>query len=251
MNKTEIEVIDPWDSLREFTAARIALGRVGNSIPLHQSLEFSLAHAHARDAVYSLLNGKEILKGLNHLNLPILQLHSRAESRQQYLQRPDLGRLPDLQSLQILKENKDYYDISISIGDGLSANAINANAVLLLSILIPLLTAMKYKLSPICLVEQARVAIADHIGQGFPTKLSVILICESPRLRAMDSISADISYDPRPGRTDQARNCVSNIRQGGLSLKLAAEKIAYLIQGAFQLKLSGIALKDNAGLLNG
>jgi len=251
MNSTAVEITDPWESLKKFTAARIALGRVGNSIPLQQSLEFKLAHAHARDAVYSLLDVEGINSGLQHLGIPTLKLQSKAQNRQQYLQRPDLGRLPDEESLKTLEENEDASDICISIGDGLSANAINTNAVLLLNVLVPMLTSMKYKLSPICLLEQARVALADQIAHGFPAKLSLILIGERPGLSAMDSISAYITYHPKPGLTDEARNCVSNIRPGGLNFQLAAEKIVYLIQGAFALKLSGIALKDNAGLLNG
>src|ERR1700712_3096692 len=83
---------DPLNSLKDFTAARIAIGRVGTSIPLKQFLEFKLAHAHARDAVYSILNIDSLIDKLKVFNLPVLHLHSRAVSRHKYLKRPDYGR---------------------------------------------------------------------------------------------------------------------------------------------------------------
>lgn len=245
----QIKISDPWEPLKEFTAARIALGRVGDSIPLRQELEFKLAHAHARDAVYSELNTGMLLNGLKNHEIPVIQLHSQAENRQQYLQRPDLGRIPGEPSMQVIADHSAPCDICLILADGLSANAINANAIPLLNTLIPLLKAMEYRLSPLCIAEQARVAIADHIAAGLQAKLSVILIGERPGLSSADSIGAYLTYAPAPGLTDESRNCISNIRGQGLSTKLAAEKILYLIQEAFRLKLSGVNLKDNAGLL--
>ena len=46
---------DPWGSLKAFTSARIALGRTGIATPLKEVLDFKMCHAHARDAVYSML----------------------------------------------------------------------------------------------------------------------------------------------------------------------------------------------------
>jgi ethanolamine ammonia-lyase small subunit len=83
---------DPWAGLRAFTAARIALGRTGTSVPLHEALAFKLAHAHARDAVYSELDTERLLAELGALGLPVYQVSSQAQNRQEYLQRPDHGR---------------------------------------------------------------------------------------------------------------------------------------------------------------
>jgi ethanolamine ammonia-lyase small subunit len=242
---------DPLNALKEFTAARIAIGRAGVSIPTKQSLEFNLAHAHARDAVYSILDVDGLSDKLKQLGLQTLHLHSKAENRAQYLQRPDLGRKLKKSSAHKLADDAGNYDVVIIIADGLSATAVNEHAVSAIQKLIPLLSAAKLKLAPICLIEQGRVASGDKIGHLLNAKLSVMLIGERPGLSAADSIGAYLTYDPKPGLTDESRNCISNIRPKGLPPKLAAEKIFYLIQEAFRLKLSGVGLKDNQGLLNG
>jgi ethanolamine ammonia-lyase small subunit len=249
MKKDEIKQTDQWHSLQEFTAARIAIGRVGNSIPLDQSLQLKLAHAHARDAIYSVLDSDALMNGLQHLHIPLLKVHSNAESREQYLQRPDLGRQLHEASIQTLHVYAAPADVCIIIADGLSAHAVNSNAIPLIKALVPLFKVMKYKLSPIILAGQARVALADPIAFALQAKLSIILIGERPGLSAADSVGAYLTYNPQPGLTDESRNCVSNIRAQGLTFDKAANKIFYLVQEAFRLKLSGVNLKDNAGLL--
>jgi ethanolamine ammonia-lyase small subunit len=249
MKNKPVKIADPWESLKEFTAARIALGRVGDSIPLTASLEFKLAHAHARDAVYSELDLEPLLNGLEEFGLPLLEIHSMAENRNQYLQRPDLGRIPGDASVRLLKDNAANFDICIILADGLSATAINANAIPLLQNLMPLLMGMNYSLAPLCLASRARVALSDHIAAALGAKLVVMLIGERPGLSAADSIGAYLTYQPAVGLTDESRNCVSNIRPQGLPFNLAANKILYLIQEAFRRQLSGVELKDNAGFL--
>jgi ethanolamine ammonia-lyase small subunit len=241
--------IEPLKALQEFTPARIAIGRVGTSIPLKQSLEFKLAHAHARDAVYSELNISNLTDLFKQFNLPVLYLHSRVNNRGQYLKRPDLGRKLNDDSLAQLQDHSIKTDIALIIADGLSATAVNENSIGLLQVLIPQLLAANFTLAPISLVEQGRVAIGDDIGYGLNAKLSLVLIGERPGLSSADSLGAYLTYNPKPGLTDEMRNCISNIRSGGLIYKKAAKKIFYLITEAFKRKLSGVDLKDNDGLL--
>lgn len=242
----ELEHINP---LKSFTNARIGIGLVGTTVPLKHSLEFKLAHAHARDAVYSLLDTEKLFVKLKSFELPVLHLRSCAANRSQYLHRPDLGRKLDQQSLDSLKDQGNF-DVAIIIADGLSATAVNEHIVGLLTQLIPRLSGAGLKIAPLCLVEQARVAIGDDIGHGLHAKLTILLIGERPGLSAADSLGAYLTYQPKSGLTDESRNCVSNIRPLGLKFKAAADKIFYLAQQALQRKLSGVALKDNAGLLD-
>jgi len=248
----EIIQQDPWASLKAFTTARIALGRTGTAIPLREVLNFRLAHAHARDAVYSALSVNTLQEQLHGFLLPVLLLHSKAVDRYEYLQRPDKGRVLDAESIATLRKTGDNFlnkDVAILLADGLSATAMNVHTQPLLSILIPLLKQSGLTLSPICMVQQGRVASGDEAGEILKAKVTLMLIGERPGLSAADSMGAYITFAPKPGITDEARNCISNIREEGLQYEAAAEKIVYLIKEAIKLKLTGVGLKDNAGLL--
>ncbi|UFH56844.1 ethanolamine ammonia-lyase subunit EutC [Spirosoma sp. KNUC1025] len=250
LKKTGVDS-DEWEMLKAYTNARIALGRTGVSIPLRESLQFKLAHAHAKDAVYSQLNCEELQAILAISNVPIYTVRSRATNRDTYLQRPDLGRLLDDPSVEKLQQIAGLpADISLIIADGLSATAVMQNAGLVVNPLVGKLQQAGYSLAPIILVEQGRVAIMDAIGGLLRSRLAIILIGERPGLSSFDSMGAYITFAPQPGLTDERRNCISNIRQQGLSPDLAVDKLMYLIQSAFRMQITGVALKDNDGLLD-
>lgn len=249
MPEKDDKQIHAGNSLKQYTAARIGIGHTGVSIPVEQSLQFKLAHAHARDSVHSKLDIAKVTEELHVLNLPVIAAHSRAENRYQYLQRPDLGRLLDDQSKQTLTDHSGDYDICFIIADGLSATAVNHHAATFVTEIIALLKGSVFKIAPVILATQARVAIADEIAFGLKARLSVIIIGERPGLSAADSLGIYLTFQPRPGLTDDSRNCISNIRPGGLDFKTAAQKLHYLIQEAFRLQLSGVNLKDDAGFL--
>ncbi|MGI4734711.1 MAG: ethanolamine ammonia-lyase subunit EutC [Janthinobacterium lividum] len=241
---------DPWAGLRAFTAARIALGRSGTSVPLREALAFKLAHAHARDAVYSELDSERLLAELAALSLAVCQVSSRAQNRQEYLQRPDYGRqLNEASKAHLAASAAGACDLAIVLADGLSATAINAHALPLLRALLPLLQQLGFHLGPLALAEQARVALGDEVGHLLRAQLVLVLIGERPGLSAPDSLGAYFTYGPRPGLTDEARNCVSNIRPAGLPYPAAAAKLSWLLHEALRRQLSGVALKDQADLL--
>jgi ethanolamine ammonia-lyase small subunit len=241
---------DPWAGLRAFTAARIALGRSGTSVPLREALAFRLAHAHARDAVYSTLASEQLGQALSELNLPIGHVQSQATTRQQYLQRPDLGRqLAEASRTELAGLATAACDVALVLADGLSATASNTHAQPLLRHLVPMLRQAGLRLAPLVLAEQARVALGDEVGQLLRARLVLVLIGERPGLSAPDSLGAYFTYGPRPGLTDEARNCVSNIRPAGLGYEAAADKLFFLLSEALRRQLSGVALKDESGLL--
>ncbi|GAC1589272.1 MAG: ethanolamine ammonia-lyase subunit EutC [Hymenobacter sp.] len=241
---------DPWEGLKAFTAARIALGRTGTSVPLREALAFRLAHAHARDAVYSTLAMDELLADLPALGLAVCPVRSRAANRSEYLQRPDWGRqLADSAKVQLAGQAAGECDVAIVLADGLSATAINDHARPLLRLLLPELRQAGLRLAPLVVAEQARVALGDEVGQLLQARLALLLIGERPGLSSPNSLGAYLTYGPRPGLTDEARNCVSNIRPEGLAYSTAAGKLFFLVQEALRRRLSGVALKDQWDLL--
>lgn len=236
---------DPWAGLKAFTAARIALGRTGTAEPLQAMLQFRMAHAHARDAVYEMLNQQALLQDLQVLQQPAFVLQTQAGNRAEYLQYPDRGRRLHEAAVNQLKEyDSTGYDVCVVIADGLSATAIHNHAIAVLKLLLPLFEKAALQVAPICLVQQGRVAIGDETGFLLKAKLVVVLIGERPGLSSPDSLGVYLTYRPTPGLTDESRNCISNIRPEGLQYAPAAEKIFFLINEALRLQLSGVQLKD-------
>ena len=244
----DIVVPDRWASLRQFTDARIALGRSGVSMPVSETLKLKMAHAHAKDAVFSVLNKSEISNQLNELQLPFVFLQSKAINRHVYLQRPDLGRRLSESATETLKAlQSNDFDVCITLADGLSAEAVNQHAIPVITLLKKLFQQKALRLAPVCIVEEGRVAVSDDTGSLLNTKLSLVFIGERPGLSSPDSLGAYLTYAPQVGLTDERRNCVSNIRPQGLRYEEAANIIFYLVKESLQLQISGVALKDNSG----
>lgn len=244
---------DPWQFLRTHTAARIAQGRAGHGLPTAALLQFQLDHARARDAVYDSLDLHRLLPELTALRpdapAPVL-LQSRAIDRPTYLKRPDWGRQLSPDAAQRLAgQAYAFTDLCIVLADGLSATAINHHAVPLLTRLLPELDQLGWSLTPLCVVEQGRVAVADEVAHALNAALTLMLIGERPGLTSPDSLGAYLTYAPRPGLTDEARNCISNIRPEGLPYALATQKLVYMLSKIRNRKLSGVGLKDEMGLL--
>lgn len=241
---------DPWSDLKEYTAARIALGRTGTAEPLQALLQFRLAHALARDAVYAVPDQQMLLNELQALHCAAFTLQTQAANRSEYLQYPDKGRRLHAKAHDQLSEfNSTGYDVCVVLADGLSATAINSHAIPVLKLLLPLFNNANVSVAPICIVQEGRVAIGDECGYLLKAKLVAVLIGERPGLSSPDSLGVYLTWRPAPGLTDEARNCISNIRPEGLNYPAAAEKIFFLINESLRLKLSGVGLKDNGKLI--
>lgn len=235
-----------WLALRQFTQARIGLGRSGDSLPTNAVLDFGLAHAQARDAVHMVLDSDGLLGQLSAAGFESVQVHSAITDRWQYLRRPDVGRSlsePSRSQLRV-RTLPSAPEIVLVLADGLSALAVMRHAV-------PMLQALRERLrhqrvAPIVVAQQARVALGDEIGQLWRAEQVIVLIGERPGLSSPDSLGAYLTYAPRVGRTDAERNCVSNIRHEGLRYEQAAHRLAHLIEAAQRLHASGVALKDES-----
>jgi ethanolamine ammonia-lyase small subunit len=238
---------DPWSALRRHTPARIALGRSGSSLPTHEVLAFSLAHAQARDAVHTALSFRTVADAIEGLGLPTLAVDSAAPDRVTYLRRPDLGRrLSDPSRTLLVSRSSKPADLAIVVADGLSSTAVHAHAAPLITALLPLIRAEGWSLAPVVIASQARVALGDEVGEILGARLVLLLVGERPGLSSPDSLGAYLTFAPRVGLTDAARNCVSNIRGEGLSYEQAAFKLAWLAREALRLGESGVALKDES-----
>lgn len=238
---------DGWAALKSHTTARIALGRAGASLPTSEVLDFGLAHAQAKDAVHLVFKADAVSKAVQAMGFETLLVESAAPSRESYLRRPDLGRrLSDDSRTGLQARRQQHADIGIVIGDGLSATAIHQNIEPLLRALTPILQARHLTLSPVTIARNARVALADEVGVALGVRAVLMLIGERPGLSSPDSIGAYLTFDPRVGKNDADRNCVSNIRPGGLSFGEAAHKLFWLIQEALRMQATGVQLKDNS-----
>lgn len=234
--------------LRALTPARVGLARSGVSLETSDLLDFQRCHAQARDAVHSRLEAAALAATLAEISCKqVLRLHSAAVDRATYLQRPDLGRILDEPSRNQLAtcsglDPASAPTLALIVADGLSALAVERHAVPLITALLPMLDT--WQLAPLCVVEQARVAIGDEIAYSLGAQISVVLIGERPGLSSPDSLGAYITWAPRPGRTDAERNCISNIRAEGLGYAQATAQLGYYLTEARRRQLTGIALKE-------
>lgn len=234
-----------WTDLRRFTGARVALGRAGNGLPTAAHLAFQLAHAQARDAVHTPLDVPALQAALSAEGLGAVAVHSACPDRASYLLRPDLGRTLPPEEAARLEPAPGCF--ALVVCDGLSATAVQAHAAPLLAALAPALER-DGEACRIVIASQGRVALGDGIGAALQAEAALVLIGERPGLSAPDSLGAYLTFRPRVGLTDADRNCVSNIRPAGLPVKLAAEKLLWLIRAMRRQRLTGVALKDEQPL---
>lgn len=239
-------------SLRQFTGARVALNRTGSSISLNELLDFQLAHARARDAVHESLDLVLLprligeLKTVQARRLSTLVLESAAPDRATYLRRPDLGRrLSDDSEARLPAIEAD---IVFVLADGLSARAVLDNAPQVLEATLDLLDTEQWKIAPICIVKEGRVAVGDSVGARLKAKLAVVMIGERPGLTTPTSMGLYVTWDPAPGRNDAERNCISNIHAQGLSPQEAARRMAFYLQEGRRRQLTGVDLKYSHSL---
>ncbi|MDP2016837.1 ethanolamine ammonia-lyase subunit EutC [Hydrogenophaga sp.] len=241
---------DLWAHLRQHTPARIALGRTGVSLPTRELLDFSLAHAQARDAIHLPLDTEALCADLQQQgwSSPPLLLHSQARDRHEYLLRPDLGRRLDAESVERLgSAGAEGHDLVLVLGDGLSALGIQQHGAALLGAIRRALDPA-LRLGPLVVVRQARVAVADEVGERLGAAAVAMVVGERPGLSSPDSVGIYLTHAPRVGCSDAQRNCISNVRPTGQDLDTAARRLVWLLGESRRVGLTGVGLKDHSGL---
>lgn len=255
---------DPWVALRRFTAARIALGRTGGSQRTASLLDFRLAHAQARDAVYAPFDtpslAAELGDTLSKAGLsrtlpgpPCSLLHTAVSGRATYLAQPDLGRRlaeASRAELRALAPLWGRRDLAVIVSDGLSAQAAHRHAGATVVPLLARLAAEGWTAYPIFIVPFGRVKLQDEIGEILGARHTLMVLGERPGLDSPDSLGAYFTHSPRAACRDADRNCVSNIRPEGLPPAAAALKLAHLLTLSARLGASGVSLKDDGDSLS-
>ena len=237
-----ISIPDPWQPLRQLTAARIALGHTGVSQPTSAQLDFQMAHAHARDAVHLALDAEALARAIESAwpeAGPCLTLHSAAANRNVYLQRPDLGRRLDAPSHAALATHdgltvgEPAHDVAFVVADGLSALAVAQNAAPFLQALRARLLAAQWSVAPPAIVLQGRVAVGDEVGELLGANIVVVLIGERPGLSSPDSMGLYVTWAPRVGLTDESRSDITaGVDGDAFSVRLPAGHHRHAFLGA-------------------
>lgn len=232
-----------WRDLRRNTQARIGLGRTGDALPTSEVLALRAAHAAARDAVHVPLEVDIFAEQIASMGLGApVTVTSKAADRSEYLRRPDLGRLP----ADLSRVENHSADLGFVLADGLSPRALTDHGAGLLAALAEEL-GDRYTLAPPVIATQARVALGDHIAAALGVRTVLVIIGERPGLSVADSLGIYLTHNPRPGRADAERNCISNIHPpDGLTYTDAARVVAGLVAGARKLGRSGVDLKDTS-----
>ena len=243
---------DPWHALAALTPARVALGRTGSALPTASHLALQLAQARARDAVWHPLDTAALAGALIDDGHAVVCVHSAARDRREYLARPDLGRqLAAGEAGRLATHARPVgappWDLAFVVADGLAALAATRHGPALVRAVCAALARPgahdAWRVAPVVVAEQARVALGDHVGAALGARLVAVLLGERPGMSAPDSLGVYLTWTPRPGRTDAERNCVSNVRPEGLSCAAAAATVATLARAARQQQLTGVALR--------
>jgi ethanolamine ammonia-lyase small subunit len=231
--------------VRARTPARILVGRAGPSYRTATQLELRRDHAAALDAVHAEVEmerdlGTELVRGFQ-----LFEVRTRADSKEQYLVRPDLGRrLDDAARETLRRECPAGCVVQVAIGDGLSAAAIAAQVPCLLPLLAEQARERGWSFGRPFFIRHCRVGVLNDIGDILDPEVVVLLIGERPGLATAESLSAYLAFRPRAGHTDAQRNLISNIHARGVGPEEAARRIMALAEQMRRRQMSGIAVKE-------
>jgi ethanolamine ammonia-lyase small subunit len=231
--------------IRARTPARIFVEREA-SYSTQMALELRSARASAVDAVWTEFDFQRDFPPDFIAQWELFQVSSQAESKSQFLLRPDLGRkLSAAGKSLVAQQCVKAPDLQIVIGDGLSGAALSEQVPALFPLLQQRARANGWSIGPSFVVRYCRVGIMNDIGDLLSPRVIVLLIGERPGLATAASLSAYMAYCPVSGHTDADRNLISNIHARGIRIVDAADRITNLASHMMKLKRSGTTLKED------
>jgi ethanolamine ammonia-lyase small subunit len=220
------------------TTARIGVGNCGPRLKTKTMLTLRADHAAARDAVFMDVS-QDILDRLG-----LFTVQTQCTSKNQFLTRPDLGRIFSPETLETIKSRCEHdVDVQIYVSDGLSSTAVEANVENILPILMDGLKARGLKVGTPFFVKNGRVAAMDQISEALNATVTCVLLGERPGLATAESMSAYIAYRATVGMPEARRTVVSNIHSRGIPAVEAGAYIVDVIQKILEAKASGVELK--------
>lgn len=223
--------------MKERTPARIGVGRAGARYRTETMLRFQADHAAAQDAVFSDVPEEFI----QQMGWQVYQ--TSCESREEFLTRPDKGRVFPADTLQKIKASiPSGTQVVLYVADGLSSSAVHANAADILPVIHDGLQAAGLRVSDPFFVKFGRVATEDQIGEACGADVVCVLLGERPGLVTAESMSAYIAYKPTVGMAESRRTVLANIHRGGTPAVEAGAHIVDLIQLMMEKKASGTDL---------
>jgi ethanolamine ammonia-lyase small subunit len=222
------------------TTARIGVGRAGPRYSTASLLLFQGDHAVTQDALYRDVDQKL----LDQFNLFTVQTKITG-GKQEYLLRPDLGRLLNDDAKRIISEKcQKNVNIQLCVGDGLSAAAIEANLRQIFPVIKQGVQNAGLTFGTPFFIKYARVGVMNDVGELIKPDVVILLIGERPGLGRAESMSAYMGYKPKYGDTDADRDVVCNIfENGGTNPLEAGAFVVQLAQNMRKSQASGVKLK--------
>ncbi|MDQ2693539.1 MAG: ethanolamine ammonia-lyase subunit EutC, partial [Chloroflexota bacterium] len=227
-------------ALMASTPARIGVGRAGPRYSTASLLLFQGDHAVTQDALYRDVDQKL----LDQFGLFTVQTKVTG-GKQEYLLRPDLGRLLNDDAKRIINEKcQKNVNVQLCVGDGLSAAAIEANLRQIFPVIKQGVQNASLTFGTPFFIKYARVGVMNDVGELIKPDVVILLIGERPGLGRAESMSAYMGYKPKYGDTDADRDVVCNIFENGGTNPLEAG--AFVVQFAQNMRknqASGVKLK--------
>lgn len=245
LSRTTPRVKNPKDAeglkaLMASTTARIGVGRAGPRYSTAELLLFQGDHAVTQDALYRDVDQKL----LDEFNLFTVQTKITG-GKQEYLLRPDLGRLLNDDAKRLINEKcQKNVNIQLVVGDGLSAAAVEANLRQIFPVIKQGAQTANLTFGTPFFIKYARVGVMNDVGELIKPDVVILLIGERPGLGRAESMSAYMGYKPKYGDTDADRDVVCNIFENGGTNPL--EGGAFVVQIAQKMRknqASGVKLK--------